>query len=35
MLFKAKEVVGIYEEALRTDPFELFGMKSRKDDEEE
>lgn len=27
MLFKAKPVVGIYEEALRTDPFGLFGVK--------
>lgn len=27
MLFKAKPVVGIYEEARRTDPFGLFGVK--------
>jgi len=27
MLFKARPVVGIYEEALRTDPFGLFGLK--------
>jgi aminoglycoside N3'-acetyltransferase len=27
MLFKAKEVVEIYEQALRIDPFGLFGMK--------
>jgi len=26
MLFKAKAVVGIYEEALRADPFDLFGV---------
>ena len=29
MLFKARPVVGIYEEALRTDPFGLFGVKSK------
>ncbi len=29
MLFKAKAVVGIYEEALRSDPFGLFGVKRR------
>ena len=28
MLFKARPVVGIYEEALRIDPFELFGIKT-------
>ncbi len=27
MLFRAKPVVGIYEERLRTDPFELFGIR--------
>jgi len=26
-LFKARPVVGMYEEALRTDPFGLFGVK--------
>ena len=26
MLFKAKPVVDIYEEFLRTDPFEFFGI---------
>jgi hypothetical protein len=26
ILFKAKPVIGIYEAALRTDPFELFGV---------
>jgi aminoglycoside N3'-acetyltransferase len=29
ILFKAKSVVGIYEEALRTDPFGLFGVERR------
>jgi aminoglycoside N3'-acetyltransferase len=28
MLFKAKPVVGIYEDALRTDPLGLFGVKA-------
>jgi aminoglycoside 3-N-acetyltransferase len=29
MLFKARAVVGIYEQALRTDPFGLFGVEKR------
>jgi hypothetical protein len=29
MLFKAKPVVGIYEQALRTDPLGLFGLRKR------
>ncbi len=27
MLFRARPVVGIYEAALRTDPYSLFGVK--------
>jgi aminoglycoside N3'-acetyltransferase len=30
MLFKARQVVGIYENALRTDPLELYGLKKDK-----
>lgn len=30
MFFKARPVVGIYEEFLRTDPFELFGVKKKR-----
>jgi hypothetical protein len=26
MLFKAREVVGLYEQELRTNPFHLFGI---------
>jgi len=29
MLFKAKPVVDIYEEFLRADPFELFGVEKK------
>ncbi len=34
MLFDARPVVGIYEKALRKDPFGLFGVKKERPNEE-